>query len=64
MLNGNNTASVELTYMPGYKSGDFTYKEVINYFDPLGLQSSAISSSYKKGAFMYDNIGWNLISIG
>ena len=64
LLNSNGTATVELSYMPGYKSGDFTYKTTIPFINPLGLSSSkSQNSGSAKGLFMYDNSRWNLISI-
>ena len=63
VLNENSTAAVDLTYMPGYKSGDSTYRDTINYRDPLNLMSNLGSSTVRKGAFIYDNYGWILISV-
>lgn len=65
ILNGNNTASVEFNYMPGYKAGEAAYKGTIKYDNPLRLQSTKASTdASKKGIFMYDNSKWNLINLG
>lgn len=63
VINKNGTASVELSYMPGYKAGSATYKAIISYKNPLNLQIPSVSRIVK-GIFMYDNSSWNLISIG
>lgn len=65
LINSNGTASVEFNFMPGYKSGDYTYKGIITYANPLGLQTtSKDQNSNRNGIFMYDNSRWNLIAVG
>lgn len=64
LINNNGTASVELSYMPGYKSGDSTYKTNIKYSNPLNLESKSSGQLQQRGVFMYDNSRWNLISVG
>lgn len=55
-----NSATVDLSYMPGYKAGDGgVYKSVIKFNNPLEL-----NYKNKNGIFLYDNANWNLISVG
>lgn len=59
IIDGSSSATIELDYVPGYKSGDNNYKLSINYKNPLGLQATTKAI----GMFMYNNQFWNLISI-